>query len=60
VTREAVRLLWQTITSSWRRKSTPEEPRPGSDEQWHDWPRVRAEEINVQDQADEDERGWRP
>jgi hypothetical protein len=57
MTREAVRLLWQTITS-WRRKPTPEE-RPGSDEQWHDWPRVRAEEINVQDQADEDERRTR-
>jgi hypothetical protein len=59
MTREAVRLLWQTITSSWRRKPTPE-PRPGNDEQWHDWPRVRAEEINVQDQADEDERRTRP
>lgn len=58
MTREAVRLLWQTITS-WRRKSTPEEPRPGSDEQWKHMPHL-LDRFNDSRRADEDERGWTP
>ena len=57
MTREAVRLLWQTITS-WRRKSTPED-RPGSDDQWPGFPH-RLDRFNDSRQADEGERGWTP
>jgi hypothetical protein len=58
---EAIRLLWHTITSSWRRKSTPDEPRPGDDNQWSTWPRIRiADYLNPEDQADQDERTWKP
>lgn len=57
MTREAVRLLWHTITS-WRRKSTPE-PRPGSDEQWERMPHL-LDRFNDSTQADEDERRTRP
>jgi hypothetical protein len=59
MTREAVRLLWHTITSCWRRKSTPEEPRPGSDEQWPGMPHL-IDRVNDSDQADDDGRRSRP
>lgn len=61
MTREALRLLWDTITSSWRRKSTPDEPRPGDDNQWSTWPRIRiADYLNPEDQADEEDRRSTP
>jgi hypothetical protein len=58
VIREALRLLWHTIR---HRRSTPDQQRPGTDDQFATWPRIRiADYLNPEDQQDNDERTWKP
>lgn len=57
MTRETLRLLWHTITR-WRR-STPEEPRPGSYDQWPGFPH-RLDRFNDSRREDEYERRCEP
>lgn len=58
--REAFRLAWHTW-HAWRGRRQPEPlEHPGSDDQWGTYPRIRVADLNLQDQADADDRRSTP
>lgn len=57
MTREALRLLWQTVLASLRHRDPPLE-HPGTDEQFARWHQIDLKHAGKTDsrQADEDDR----
>jgi hypothetical protein len=53
-----LRWLWWTIRT-WRATRHPatQDNRPGTDDQFGTWPRIRVADLNLQERADRDERG---